>query len=50
MNKFQRADGSTTTDPREILDMQAKLYETLYKSDTDKTREENIEYLRKTRQ
>ena len=45
MNKLQREDGSITTNQKEILELQAKFYETLYTSDKEKTRAETIAYL-----
>lgn len=45
MNKLQRPDGTLTTDPKEILDLQANYYETLYSPGKEKTKEETIDYL-----
>lgn len=45
MNKLQRENGTFTTDPKEILQMQAEFYQTLYSQNEHKTDEEIKTYL-----
>ena len=45
LRKLKKSDDSFTTDPAEILSMQADFYENLYKARTNKTAEELNEYL-----
>jgi len=47
MNKLQRPDGTITTDQKEILDLQAEFYKTLYTPVREKTKEQTVQYLNK---